>query len=181
MNLVLIGYRGTGKSAVARLLGQRLGRPAYDADDEIERRAGKSIAQIFDNEGENAFRDWETKVVRELAARPACVLSVGGGAVVRPENREALSQNSYFVWLTASAETIWRRLQHDDATAARRPNLTVAGGITEIIATLEAREPLYRQCAHLVVDTEGKTPAEVADAILAQWKSIDPVDRREGA
>ncbi len=169
MNLVLIGYRGTGKSQVARRLAERLGWPCFDADEEIETRAGKSIAQIFADEGEPAFRDWEAKVVAALATHEQAVLALGGGAVMRPENRAAIAPQGRVVWLTASAETIWQRMQADTATASRRPNLTATGGITEIIATLAEREPVYRQCADLTVDTENKTPDEVADAILAQW------------
>ncbi len=168
MNLVLIGYRGTGKSAVARALSERLAWPWFDADAEIERLAGKSIACIFADDGEAAFRDWETRVIDQLAARGRSVLAVGGGAVVRAENCAALRRQGQVVWLTASPQTIWRRTQADPSTAARRPNLTSEGGITEIIATLDARAPIYRQCAQFTVDTEDKTPAEVADAILAQ-------------
>jgi shikimate kinase len=167
MNLVLIGYRGTGKSVVARLLGERLGWPWIDADQRIEELAGKSIARIFADDGEAAFRDWESRAVVEAAARDRTVIALGGGALVREENRAAIAPRGCVVWLTASPETIWRRIASDPATAARRPNLTATGGITEIIATLDARAPIYRQCARLVVDTENKTPAEVADAILA--------------
>jgi shikimate kinase len=170
MNLVLIGSRGTGKSTVARLLAEKLGWPWFDADDAIEARAGKRIAQIFADEGETAFRDWETLVIGELAARPRCVLALGGGAVVRPENRAAIGPHGTVVWLTASPQTLWQRIQQDQSTAGRRPNLTAEGGITEIIATLDAREAIYRQCAHLEVDTQGRTPDEVAEAILAQAK-----------
>jgi shikimate kinase len=168
MNLVLIGYRATGKSETARALAERLGWDWVDADCEIEARAGKSIAQIFSEDGEPAFRDAESRVVAELAARDRTVLALGGGAVLREENRRALVDRGPVVWLTASPETLWRRIQGDPATGARRPNLTSAGGITEIIATLDARRPIYRQCADLEVDTEERTPAEVADAILAQ-------------
>jgi shikimate kinase len=168
MNLVLIGYRGTGKSAVARELAARLDWPWFDADLEIEKRAGKSIAEVFSQDGEAAFRELEARVVADLAAGDRAVLALGGGAVMRPENRQAIAVNSRVVWLTASAQTIHRRLDADAATAARRPNLTTEGGITEIIATLDARREPYRQCAYLEVDTEQKTPAQVADAILAQ-------------
>jgi shikimate kinase len=169
MNLVLIGYRATGKSQAARVLSARLGWPWFDADDQIERRAGCSIARIFDEQGEEAFRALESEIVAELAERPRSVLALGGGAVMRAENREAIARQGRVAWLTASPETILRRIQADADSSARRPNLTAAGGITEIIATLAERNPVYRQCAHLVVDTEDKTPAEVADAILAQW------------
>jgi shikimate kinase len=170
MNLVLIGYRGTGKSTVARLVAERLGWPWFDADVEIESRAGKSIAQIFADDGEGAFRDWESRVVADLATRDNAVLALGGGTILRPENRAAILRQGRVVWLTASPETLWRRIEHDQSTAGRRPNLTAAGGITEIIATLDARRDVYRQCAHHEVDTQGRTPVEVADAILGQMK-----------
>jgi shikimate kinase len=170
MNLVLIGSRGTGKSTVARLLAEKLGWPWFDTDAVIEARAGKSIAEIFADEGETAFRDWETLVVGELAARERCVLALGGGAVVRPANRGAICRQGKIVWLQAPPETLWQRIQADQSTAGRRPNLTAEGGITEIIATLDAREAIYRECAHLEVDTQGRTPEEVAEAILAQAK-----------
>ena len=168
MNLVLIGYRGTGKSDVARVLASRLGWPWFDADEQIEALAGKSIAEIFAQDGEPVFRDWETRVVGELSERSDTVLALGGGAVMRSENRAAMLRQGRVVWLTASPATILRRVAADPATAARRPNLTVQGGITEIIATLAVRNPIYRQCAHLEVDTEDKSLAQVADAILEQ-------------
>jgi shikimate kinase len=167
MNLVLIGYRGTGKSEVARLLAARLGWPCYDADERAEELAGKSIARIFVDDGEHVFRDFEARAVAELARHEPAVISLGGGAVLRAENRQAIAKRGRVVWLTASAESIWNRLQSDASTGQRRPNLTPQGGITEIIATLAAREPVYRACAQLQVDTERKTPAEVADAIVA--------------
>jgi len=170
MNLVLIGYRATGKSQVAHLLAERTGWPWLDADDQIEALAGKSIAQIFSQDGEQAFRAWEARVVADLAQRQQTVLALGGGAMILSENREAVARQGRIVWLTASPETIWQRIRTDAATAGRRPNLTPAGGIDEIIATLRQREPTYRQCAHLEIDTEHKTPEEVADAILAEWK-----------
>ena len=169
MLLALIGYRGSGKSAVARLLAARLAWPWYDADVEVELRAGKSIAAIFAEDGEARFRDLEAQVVAELAVGELGILALGGGAILRAETQALLKQHAHTVWLTATPQTLWTRIQSDTATAARRPNLSAAGGITEIVATLAAREPVYRAAADLVVDTEHKTPAEVAEAIVAEW------------
>jgi shikimate kinase len=168
MNIVLIGYRGSGKSTVARQLALRLGWDWVDADVELELRAGKSIAAIFADEGPEAFRDRETAVLAELARRSPIVLAAGGGAVLREENRRRLADGGKLVWLQACPATIVRRIAADDITAARRPNLTPAGGEAEIVAVLAERTPLYQRCADVAVDTEGKTPGEVALEILAR-------------
>jgi shikimate kinase len=165
--IFLIGYRGTGKSSVARELAKRLEYDWVDADDEIERRVGKNIAAIFSDEGEAAFRDAEAAVVADLVGRRRTVVALGGGAVLRAENRRAIAAAGPVVWLTASVDTIVRRLAADQSTAARRPNLTPAGGTAEVENLLAQRTPLYRQCATLVVDSDDKTPAQVADWIVA--------------
>jgi shikimate kinase len=167
-SIVLIGYRGTGKSTVARLLAERLGRDWIDADDEIERRAGKSIAAIFAENGEPAFRDLETSVVAELCRWRRSVVALGGGAVLSEVNRTAIRSSGIVVWLTASVDTLSRRLSADESTASRRPDLTKSGGLSEIETLLATREPIYRACATFEVDTEDKTPAELADEILAR-------------
>jgi shikimate kinase len=167
--IFLIGYRGTGKSTVAALLAERLGWQSVDTDHEIERRAGKSIAAIFSDEGEPAFRGLEAKVVADFAQLQNAVIALGGGAVLRAENRAAIRGAAAVVWLTASGDTIESRLAADESTAQRRPNLTVAGGRVEIEQLLAAREPTYRECATLIVATDGKTSAEVADEVLAQF------------
>jgi shikimate kinase len=164
----LIGYRGTGKSSVARELAARLGYGCIDTDDEIERRVGKNIAAIFAEEGEAAFRDAEVSVVTDVTNRRRIVVALGGGAVLREENRLAISQAGAIVWLTASVETILQRIAADQSTAQRRPNLTKAGGPAEVETLLANRTPIYRRCATLVVDTNGKTPAQVADEIVAK-------------
>jgi len=173
MNIVLIGYRGTGKTTVARLLALHLGWDWADSDVEIELRAGRSIAAIFADQGEAAFRELEVQVVAELAGREKTVLALGGGAVVHASTRQLLLQyaalrRASIVWLSAGAETLWQRIAADAVTAERRPNLTTRGGITEITELLGKRAPIYRQCAALEVDTEGKTPADVAAEILAR-------------
>src|SRR5689334_9789562 len=145
--LTLIGYRGTGKTTVARLMAARLGWEAVDLDDEIERAAGKSIAAIFADDGEQAFRDHESAALAACAARPRIVLATGGGVVLRAANREILRQmhngGGQIAWLRASPETILDRLTADASTAWRRPNLTPAGGLREIVELLAQRTPLY--------------------------------------
>jgi shikimate kinase len=170
MNLVLIGYRATGKTTLARRLAQRLGWEWIDADDEIERRAGKSIARIFAEQGEGAFRDLEAQVIAELCARPQLVLAAGGGAPLREESRRAMRKSGSVVWLTAPGETILARMAGDPATAERRPSLTGQPPLEEIMQLLSRREPIYRETAHLIVDTDGKTPEVLMEEILAGLK-----------
>jgi shikimate kinase len=168
--IALIGYRATGKSTVARLLATALAWECIDTDDEIQLRAGKTIAQVFTEQGEEAFRDIETAVIRENARRASCVLTLGGGAVLRAENRHLL-ESCLTVWLTATAATIHERLVADERSSSRRPQLTNAGGLAEIEELLAQRQPIYRLCADLVVETEGKTPREVTDELLRQIRA----------
>lgn len=164
----LVGYRATGKSTVARLLAERLQYDWIDADDEVERRAGKSIAAIFGEDGEPAFRDIEADVVAALCRHRRLVVALGGGAVLREASRTAVRQAGPVVWLTAGVDTIAGRLAADQSTASRRPSLTDTGVLEEIQSVLTGREPIYRACATLEVDTESRTPAEVADLISAR-------------
>ena len=164
--LTLIGYRATGKTTVAKLLAQRLGWDWIDADVEIEHRAGKTIARIFAEDGEAAFRDLESQVIADLCRRQRLVLAAGGGAPLRPENRRAMRQAGRVVWLTARPETILARMSGDATTAARRPNLTDKLPLEEIVQLLHQREPVYRESADLTVDTEGITPARLAATII---------------
>ncbi|MGA2616399.1 MAG: shikimate kinase [Thermoguttaceae bacterium] len=166
MNLILIGYRATGKTTLARRLAERLGWSWIDADVEIERRAGKSIRRIFAEEGEPAFRGLEAAVIAELCGRQHLVLAAGGGAPLRAENRQAMQHSGRVVWLTAAPETILARMSADATTPERRPGLTEKPPLEEIVQLLSRREPIYRQTAHLVVDTEGKAPDQLADEIL---------------
>ncbi|QDU88071.1 Shikimate kinase 2 [Pirellulimonas nuda] len=165
--LFLEGYRGVGKSAVARALAARLGWESVDSDDLVEQAAEKSIAEVFAQQGEQAFRALEAGVVISLCERDRCVVALGGGAVLREATREALARSGPVVWLTASAQTIADRLAADPSSGDRRPSLTGQGLLEEITQVLSARESVYRECATFEVDTEGRTPDQVADAIAA--------------
>jgi shikimate kinase len=175
--VTLIGYRGTGKTRVAGPLAERLAFDAIDADAEIERRTQKTIREIFANEGEPAFRKYERTVMADLLARRRLVIASGGGAVLDPATRDAMRSAGPVVWLRASIAAIISRLAGDETTAERRPNLTPFGGAEEIEKTLAVREPIYRQCATLVVDTDTAT----IDEIVEQIRDRLPASLREGA
>jgi shikimate kinase len=153
---------------VARLLAERLGWDWLDADTVLEARSGRSIRQIFAEEGEAGFRAREEVILAELCELRRHVIATGGGVVLRETNRERLRQAGRVVWLTGDPATLWQRLHADPCTPERRPALTV-GGQAEIEEVLGRREPLYQACADCTVSTAGHTPEEVADFILAQW------------
>jgi shikimate kinase len=167
----LIGYRGTGKTTVARLLAERLGWKWLDADAVLEERHGRSIRAIFAEEGESAFRDKEAEVLAGLCALTEHVIATGGGIVLRSENRSRLRAAGRVVWLTAPAATLWDRLQRDATTAERRPVLT-QGGLAEIEELLKVREPLYTACADLTIDTTERSPEDIVAAIMAAARDL---------
>lgn len=164
MIVTLIGYRGSGKSTLAPELARRLGCPAIDADVLLEQRAGQTIREIFDREGEPGFRRREAELLAELLAGGPCVLAAGGGAVLNSETRARMRAAGPVVWLRAPLETLSRRISGDPTTAGRRPNLA-GGGDAEIAQLLAAREPIYRQCATLEVQVGGQTVTELADQV----------------
>jgi len=170
--LVLIGYRGTGKSTVGRIVAERSRRPFADADIELERASGRSIRSIFERDGESAFRAWETEVLLNLAASPRLaggVLATGGGAILLEANRRALRRFGLVVWLTADAPTLARRLSGSRHGGGDRPALTAAGTLAEVADVLEARTPIYRQVADFEVVSAGRSVFEVADSVLEVW------------
>jgi shikimate kinase len=173
-NLFLIGYRGTGKSTVGRLVAEQLHRRLIDTDAEIERRAGCSIAEIFARQGEAAFRALEAQALDELSRENEGVLALGGGVVLRPGNRAKMKARGRTAWLTARPATLWQRIEADEVNGPRRPNLTAGGGLPEVVEVLSRRLPVYRECADWLVDTEERTPAEVAGEIVAQFQQAGP-------
>ncbi len=166
MNIVLIGYRGSGKSTVGPALAARLGWPFVDTDLIIEQRAGKTIREIFEHDGEPAFRDLESRVIAEVSASDRHVICAGGGAVLRPGNVAAMKRAGRVIWLTAPPETLWRRIQDDPRSRDTRPNLTGMGGCEEVRRLLEERIPAYRRAADLELDTAGQSIEEIIQTIL---------------
>jgi shikimate kinase len=168
--LFLVGPRGSGKTTVARLVAARLGWSHVDADTELERRLGRTIRSIFAAEGDGAFREQEAAILAELCQLENHVVATGGGVVLRPENRLRMQSSGHIVWLTASPETLAARMSRDATTTDRRPSLTGGAGamsLEEIVAVMTAREPLYHAVADVIVSTEGQTPEQVADAVVA--------------
>ncbi len=181
MNVSLIGYRGTGKTTVARRLQLAWGAPWdwVDADVEVELRAGKSITAIFADQGEAAFRDLEALTLAELSQRNHTIVATGGGVVLREENRACLKRMGPAVWLTSRPETIAARLAADATTADRRPNLTIHGGEEEIRQLLAAREPLYRACADITIATDDQSLDDIVHEVTGQLAAkFSPGGRR---
>ncbi len=162
MSIFLIGYRGSGKTTIGRRLADQLWQQFLDSDELIVRQAGKTIREIFDQDGEPAFRAIEAMVVRDLARLGDHVISLGGGAVLREENRSALKEGAHkVVYLRCEPETLLRRILADPSTANSRPHLTGLGGtLEEIRSLLAVREPLYREAMTAELDVTNLTPDE---------------------
>ena len=167
MNIVLIGYRGTGKSEVGKIVAAALRLKYISMDARIVEKAGMSIPEIVEKHGWPAFRDMESEVARELAQVDNIVIDSGGGVIERPENIDALQVNSRIVWLKASVATIVSRIQGD----TERPSLTGGKSFTEEVAeVLERRTPKYANAAHCEIDTDLLNPEQVAERIIEIWK-----------
>lgn len=165
MNVVLIGYRGTGKSTVGKLVAERLGRVLVSTDAEIVKSAVQSIPEIVEQHGWEYFRDLETKICQDLAGLDGVVIDTGGGAILRSQNVEGLKRTGKLFWLTAPVETIARRIGAD----TQRPSLTgTKSFLDEIQDVLRERTPKYQAAADYIIETDGKSATQVADEILAR-------------
>ena len=179
--IALVGMPGSGKSTVGRQLARRMRLQFVDSDHEIERRLGVSVREYFETEGEAAFRDLEQRVIEELAAQPDTVLATGGGSVLRAANREALRRWRRVVYLRATPEELYRRLQHD----TQRPLLQVADPLKRLRELFRERDPLYRQAAHHVVEAARPSAATLVNMVCMQlelageWRPAEP-PRAEG-
>ncbi|HPC59759.1 MAG TPA: shikimate kinase [Verrucomicrobiota bacterium] len=163
-NLALIGFMGTGKSSVGRLVAQALDFTFVDTDQLIESRAGKAISDIFREEGEPAFREWECRIVEELAGCQKTVIATGGGLPVNPANLASLKSHALVVCLWASPEMIWQRVRGH----THRPLINEADPLARIRELLAVREPCYRQ-ADVLINTEWRSLREVAHQVVCQF------------
>jgi shikimate kinase len=171
-NLVLIGYRATGKTAVGALLAQRLARPFVDLDQVLEEEMGRSIADLVAEEGWAEFRQREKELVARWGRAGGQVLATGGGAVLDPENVEILRENGVVVWLRADPATIQERLSRDQREVSQRPSLTGRSTLEEVAEVLQSRQPLYAAAAHIVIDTDQHSLDQVVEQVLAAVQSI---------
>jgi shikimate kinase len=167
-NIVLTGFMGTGKTEVGRILAKKLGYSFIDSDSEIEKTTGITIAAIFSGRGEPAFRDIESAVILSLSGHDKAVISTGGGSVLRQENIDNLRRKGVIVCLEASATTILGRTDGSDD----RPLLRAEDRLARIKEMLAERRPYYEK-ADIMVDTEGKSPMEIADEIMEEMRSYE--------
>jgi len=163
-NVILIGFMGTGKSTIGRLLSKSLGYPLIDTDHHIEAQEGRPITEIFANEGEDHFRDIETQLLRDLQSQQAHkhIVSTGGGIILREENRQLLQELGFVVWLVATPENILERT----ARNRDRPLLHTEDPAETIRKLIEYRKPFYAESAHLTLETTGLTFSEITTGII---------------
>jgi len=177
LSLSLVGMPGCGKTTVGRQLARQLGLRFVDSDAEIERRIGMPIREYFTSHGEDAFRDVEQEVIDELAGHPGQLLATGGGAVLRPSNRNALHSRSHVFYLRASPEELHRRLRHD----TQRPLLQVDDPLARLRELYGERDPLYRRAAHFVVEPARPSVHSIVAMVLMQLELAALVDPAQAA
>lgn len=171
IHLFLTGYRGSGKSSTARELSALLGRPWVDTDDLVEASAGESISYIFRDRGEEAFRSLETAVLSDVCHYSVPhVVALGGGAILREENRRMISKSGWVAWLRASPEVLAGRISNDTSTLDRRPALSRLGTLSEIRNILESRMPIYESICDWAIDTENHHPDQIAQEIRGAFE-----------
>ena len=161
---------GAGKSSVGHFVARRLRFDFLDTDELIEQRAGRTINAIFAQDGEPAFREWESKIVTELATKERAVMATGGGLPAQGNNLANLKTHAFVVYLWASPELLWERVRY----ARHRPLLQSPDPQEKIRSLLAARDPFYRQ-ADVMVSTERRSLAEVAQQVVAQFRACGPV------
>ena len=164
MSIIFVGLPGSGKTTIGRQLARRLGQPFVDSDHEIEHRLGCSIREFFAREGEDSFRNQEQQVIDELTQTHQGVIATGGGAVLREVNRRHMHERGQVIYLRSTPEDVFRRVRHDTA----RPLLQVDDPLSRLRTLFEARDPLYREAAHFVIETGRPSVAMLVNMICMQ-------------
>ncbi len=159
-----MGLPGSGKTTIGRQLARRLGQPFVDSDHEIEHRLGCSIREFFAREGEDSFRNQEQQVIDELTQTHQGVIATGGGAVLREVNRRHMHERGQVIYLRSTPEDVFRRVRHDTA----RPLLQVDDPLNRLRTLFDARDPLYREAAHFVIETGRPSVAMLVNMICMQ-------------
>ena len=167
-NIILVGPMGAGKSTIGRLLAKELRLVFHDSDKEIEQRTGVSIPLIFDVEGEQGFREREHSVIADLCQMQGIVLATGGGAVLRPDNRQALREGGQVIYLCTSVEQQLDRTSRD----RNRPLLQTPNPRQVLVDLMALRDPLYREVADIIIETDERPPRLVVGEILEQLRSL---------
>lgn len=166
MNIILIGYRCSGKTSVGKHLARRLGWLFTDTDDYLVEKAGRSVRDIVKNKGWEGFRRLERDVVQEMCRRDKTVIATGGGAVLDTANIAAMQKSGLVVWLKVSPEKVQQRMAQDEKTGDFRPSLTSMGLYEEIVEVLTERTPLYEQAKDVSIDTDDKDIQVIVDLII---------------
>ena len=172
-NIFLVGMMGSGKSTLGRALAQRLHVPFVDTDRVLVERTGVPVATIFEIEGEAGFRRRESAVLAELAGGDDHVVATGGGAILSPDNRLLMREGGTVVYLRARLEHLWERTRHDTS----RPLLATADPRATLAQLLEARDPLYREVAHVVVDTGTQNATTLVSRVIAALRRHEEEER----
>jgi shikimate kinase len=173
VNLFLIGYRGSGKSAVGELVARRLNWPFTDLDELVERRTSRKITDIFKDEGEPAFRQYEKEALESIRRTKHQVIALGGGALTYPDVRVLVKKMGKAVWLQAPPAILHARIQRDVKMGKVRPDLKPGGGLPEIEAALAEREGIYKAAATHAIDVTTASPEDVADSIELWFRAND--------
>ena len=166
MNIVLIGYRCSGKTSVGKIIAKELGRDFIDTDGLIEENKGCSIETIISRSGWNHFRDIEKKRVEEISRRDNLVIATGGGVIMDEVNVKNLRRNGWIVWLKGNAELLKKRMDREQRSGKIRPSLTGAGPLDEVKEVLNTRTPYYQKARNFMVDTSHLPVREVAASIM---------------
>ena len=171
MNLVLIGYRGSGKTTVGRRLADRLKMRFVDTDDLIEERQGNPVSDIVKSHGWGHFRKLERNTIEEISKEDHLIIAPGGGAVLDTDNVKALRENGFIIWLKADKQTLLKRMNQDPGTNTRRPTLTGKGTSEELKEVMSLREPIYKRVSEIQIDTSTLGVEAVVENILTVLKN----------